>query len=317
MRLRLTTALSLALAPNAAAQGLPAYVPVNPALASRSALYAQPLVPATEGWRHAIVVDYSNAVERTSTGSGRPYLFDAETLQLDLWLGRDLSPTTFVFADLAVRGGYDGVLDPFLNWYHDLIGIPVRARNERPENSFAWTFTLPEGEVVRERPGTFLGDLRLGGGLRVGRGQLVASVTLPTTTTDADGWGRGTVGTALAYTTNLYDAARFDLEGGVSVGWTPRHGPLAEHQRTTFVGAMGAMRWRAIGRQVLFATLWMQSANWRETGFTALETAEVTLDFGALLRLGAGWPALQVGMTEDLVPRGPAVDAGFKLGVHW
>jgi hypothetical protein len=316
--MRLLLLAGLALAPTAiSAQGIPAHVPVNPALASRSALYVQPLVPRSSGWRHAIVLDYSNAVERTGSANGRRYLFDAETLQLDFWLGRDVSTRSFVFADFAVRGGYAGVLDPFLNWYHDIIGLRVPARNERPENTFAWEFELPGGEVVRERPGTFLGDLRMGVGTRVGRGQVVATITLPTSTTDHDGWGRGTLGTAVSYTTNLFHASRFDLEGGVTAGWTPSHGLLAEYQQTTFVGGMGAMRWRALGRQVLFATLWMQSANWKDTGFTALETAEVTLDFGALLQLGKGWPALQVGMTEDLVPRGPAVDAGFKLGVHW
>jgi hypothetical protein len=298
-------------------QDLPAYVPVNPVLASRSALYAQPLVAPATGWRHAIVADYSNAVERTSSSNGRSYIFDAETLQLDLWLGRDLSPSSFVFADVAIRGGYAGGLDPFLNWYHDLIGLRVPARNERPENTFDWAFELPDGDVVRERPGTFLGDLRLGAGTRIGRGQLVATITLPTTSTDLDGWGRGTVGTALAYTTNLFHTSRIDLEGGVSAGWTPTHGLLAAYQQSTFIGGMGAMRWRALGKQVLFATLWMQSANWKDTGFTALETAEVTLDFGAMLRLKEGWPTVQVGMTEDLVPRGPAVDAGFKLGLHW
>jgi hypothetical protein len=316
--MRLSILIVLAIMPDLVnSQGLPAYVPVNPVLASRSALYAQPIVPEREGWRHAIVADYSNAVERTGSSSGRNYIFDAETLQLDLWIGRDVSASGFVFADIAVRGGYDGALDPFLNWYHDLIGLRVPARNQRPENTFAWEFGLQDRVVTRERPGTFIGDLRLGFGSRFGRGQLVATITLPTTTTDLDGWGRGTLGTALAYTTNLYHASRFDIEGGLSAGWTPTHGILAEFQKSTFIGGMAAMRWRALGKQVLFANLWMQSAGWQNTGFVAMETAEVTLDFGAMLRLRQGWPTIQVGMTEDLVPRGPAVDAGFKLGLHW
>jgi hypothetical protein len=41
------------------------------------------------------------------------------------------------------------------------------------------------------------------------------------------------------------------------------------------------------------------------------------MDFGALFHLGRGLPQLHVGMTEDLLPNGPGIDAGFKLGVSW
>ena len=104
---------------------------------------------------------------------------------------------------------------------------------------------------------------------------------------------------------------------GVSAGWTPAHGELAEFQRTVFGGALVAGRWRFSGRQSVFSTFWIQSPNWHDTGFRALDQAEITLDLGALFILRAGWPELQVGITEDLLPNGPSVDAGFKLGVRW
>jgi hypothetical protein len=78
-----------------------------------------------------------------------------------------------------------------------------------------------------------------------------------------------------------------------------------------------ALRWRFAGNQAVFGTLWMQSANWKNTGWGSVDDAEVTLDFGGLVRLGKHWPELQLGMTEDLKPGGPAIDAGFKLGVRW
>ena len=299
-----------------AAQDLPPYIPSNPVLTSRSALYAQPVVPQGRGWRTRVVLDYANAVEVTTASDGRDYVFDAETLAGDLWVTHDLSPKVFLIGDLSIRGGYDGALDGFLNWYHDLIGIQVPARNQRTPNIFVWDYTLPDDQHIHNpRPGTFLGDIRLGAGLRFGQSQLVAAFTLPTATAEA--WGREVIGTSLAFTTRVVDNSRVVVEGGATVGWTPTTGSMAAFQQSLFVGGQLATRWRFSGRQALFATMWAQSPNWQNTGFGALDAAEVTLDFGGLIKFGAKWPEIQIGMTEDLLPRGPAVDAGFKLGVRF
>jgi hypothetical protein len=302
----------------AAAQSLPPYVPINPALASRSAIYAQPVVPAGPGWRTSVSIDYSNAIETGTTASSREYLFDAELMQVDLWLTRDLSPGWFVNGNVALRSAHDGFLDAFLNWYHDVIKLPVPARNRRPIDTYGWAFELPDGQhrdVPRARP--FLGDLRIGLGRRIGAGQVVVSAALPTATTSVDQWSRNTIAAAASASFRVVDNSRVLLEFGGNVGYTPTHGDLAAYQRTVFLGATTGFRWRVIKQQAVFATLLVQSSNYRNTGFAALDEPEVTLDFGGLLRLGSNWPALQVGMTEDLLPRGPSVDAGFRLGVHW
>ncbi len=319
MRLPTPVALAAAiLVPVAlAAQDLPPYVPVNPILASRSALYAQPMVPAARGWHVRTVIDYSNAIEDDISIDHRRYLLDAEILQADLWITHDLSSRVFIVGEIPVRGGYAGALDGFLNWYHDLIGIPIRARSERPRNTFGWTFTLPDTQVNRLRPGTFLGDLRAGIGVRIGRSQLVATLTAPTTPSSADGWGRGVIGTSLALTSNLLRTPRVLLDGSANLGFTPTHGALAAYQHSVFVGSSLALRWRFSGSQAVFGTFWMQSANGQKTGWGSVDDAEVTLDFGGLVRFRKNWPELQLGMTEDLMPRGPAIDAGFKLGLRW
>jgi hypothetical protein len=61
----------------------------------------------------------------------------------------------------------------------------------------------------------------------------------------------------------------------------------------------------------------MQSSNWKNTGWESVDGSEVTLDFGGLIRLKRRWPEIQLGMTEDFWPAGPAIDAGFKLGLRW
>ncbi len=300
-----------------AAQSVPHHAAINPVLAARSALYHQPHLPSQPGWRHSVIVDYSNAIETGITRDRRQYLFDAELLQVDLWLTRELSPRWFVTGNVALRSAHDGMLDAFLNWYHEVIGLPVPARNRRPNDTYGWTIELPGGtlDIPRARP--FLGDLRLGIGHRVGRAQVVASVTLPTATTSVAEWKRGTVGTALSASYRALERSRLSLDVGAAAGWTPRHGVLAEYQRTTFLAGSAAFRWRVIRRQEVFATLFTQTAGHTGTGFAAVDDPEVTLDFGGLLFLGDGWPRLQLGMTEDLLPRGPSVDAGFRIGLHW
>ncbi len=310
--------LALLIPAIAAAQDLPPYVPVNPVLASRSPLYAQPFVPAHPGWLVRTVMDYSNAVEVDRSTDGRGYTFDAEVLEADLWITRDVSRHVFVIGDVPLRGGYSGFLDQALNWYHDLIGIQVPARKTDPLDTFIWDFTLPNGDqVVRKRPGTFLGDVRLGAGARSGRVELIATVTVPTTTTAAPGWGRHTASGALSATARIVTSRRFALDAGATAGVTPRAGALAPYQRTTFGGGFVSGRWRFAGNQSMFATFWTQSSNWQHTGFDALDAPEVTLDFGFLLEVRPHAPELQLGLTEDLYPRGPAVDVGFKIGVRW
>jgi len=312
--------LALAAGPRlATAQDIPPYVPANPVLQSRSALYAQPFVAPHAGWQVRVLTDYYNAVEvsRSPAPFTRQYLFDAEVMQADAWLTRDLSRRVFVIADVPVRGGYSGFLDQALIWYHHTTGLSVPARDELPRNQFEWGFVLPDSNIIRPRPGTFLGDIRTGAGMRLGRAELVGTVTLPTASLDADGWARHVIGASLAVIGRLVGNSRVIVDVSSSVGVTPTHGRLAPYQRTVFVSGMASGRWRFAGPQAMFGTVWVQSSNWHGTGFRAVDAGEVTTDFGFLLRLKRKWPELQLGMTEDLKPDGPSMDVGFSIGLRW
>lgn len=321
--MRLICQLSLiasALVPlRASAQDIPPYVPANPVLSSRSALYAQPFISASTGTQLRFVLDYYNAVEVSQSPGAFPrqYIFDAEVLQGDLWATRDVSRRMFLLADLPIRGGYDGFLDGFLNWYHKLINIAVPARNMLPKDVFNWSFVLPDSNVVRAKPGTFIGDFRAGAGIRFGRAQLIASVTLPTATLGSDGWTRHVVGTSIALTDELVRTGRVVLDASVSAGYTPTNGALAPYQLSAFGSGLVSGKWRFAGQQSVFSSVWFQSSNWKNTGFSAVDDPEVSMDFGFLLHVRPHWPELQLGMTQDLVPKGPAMDVGFTIGLRW
>ena len=310
--------LAAFVAGRAQAQDLPPYVPANPLLESRSALYAQPFVHVTRGWQLRLLLDYYNAVEVSQSPSPqRQTIFDAEVMQADLWVTHDLSPRVFLIGGLPLRGGYSGFLDGFLIWYHNALGLRVPARDQLPRNTFQWGFTLPDTTVNREPPGTFLGDVRVGAGLRFGRLEVIGTVTAPTATLGQDGWTRRMVGTSLAVTSELVQSSRFLVDASASAGFTPTNGALARYQRNAFASGFVTTRWRFAGQQAVFGSVWAQSSNWKGTGFDSVDDAEVIADFGFLLHLGRRWPELQLGMTQDLVPKGPAMDVGITIGVRW
>jgi len=303
------------LAGHVAAQGLPSYAPINPVADSRTPLGFEPYRPAQAGrWDVALALDYGSAVEYFQAARAS-YVLDAELLRLRFRVARDLSPTVFVMADAAAQGSYAGFLDGFLNWYHDLLGITLEARELRPNDAFLYQLALPDGSVHTRRPSDlYLGDLHLAGGLRVGPHlQAIATVALPTSTGPA-GYGRGAAGWGFETTLRAPLARPLVYEGSFGVGYTPTHGDLTAVQRTTFVSASSGLRWRFWGRQSLYANLLFQSPYYHDTTIPALDRRELSLDFGWILATNRG-PEWRLGLTEDMEPSGPGIDLVFRLGV--
>ncbi|MGH7532069.1 MAG: DUF3187 family protein, partial [Gemmatimonadales bacterium] len=225
MRLLLVAvALSAALPLCLSAQsdsGLPAHYSINPVAVSRSGLYFEPYQTPHAGWRYAIQLDYGNMIEYSEANDGRVYLLDAEAATFHLNASRDLGPRMFVIADVPVRSVYAGVMDGFLDWYHNLIGIPIPERQLRPRNQFAYQIELPGGDtLVRHRLDPSLGDIRLGLGVRHSDAvQSVLSITLPTTT-GADGYGRTVPSVSLLNTWRARWHTRLRYEGSLDLGYT-------------------------------------------------------------------------------------------------
>jgi Protein of unknown function (DUF3187) len=299
---------------SARAQGLPAYNPINPVADSRTALGFEPFrAPRPVGWSLGLSLDYASAVE-VADFRRADYTLDAELLRLRLRVARDLSPALFVMADASAQGSYAGFLDGFLNWYHDLIGVTLEARKERPDDAFLYRLDLADGRSRNRRHSDlFLGDVRLSAGLRRGSHlQAIATVTLPTST-GPTGYGRGVVSAGLLTTVHAKLAEPLTYEGSLGLGYTPTHGDLTAYQRTTMVSGSSGLRWRFWGRQSLYANLFYHGPYYHGTTIPPLDRRELSLDFGWILatRGGREW---RIGMTEDMEPNGPAVDIVFRLG---
>ncbi|HET8624642.1 MAG TPA: DUF3187 family protein, partial [Gemmatimonadales bacterium] len=257
----------------AEAQGLPAWTPINPAAASRTGLGFQPYVePTAKRWRAAINVEYGSAIEYNLPSAETNWLLDGELMRIDLGVVRELGPRVFVLAEVPLLGAYDGFLDGFLEWYHDLFGIEMPERDARPRNAFAYEVTTPNGvRVARDHSGFFVGDVRLGAGYRFNSLlQTVGSVTLPTSVGPA-GYGRGTLSVNAVTTLRAPFASRFTYEGSVGVGFTPHHGELAEFQRELFFSATSGLRFRFWGRQSVFANFLYHSPYYEDVTLPALD----------------------------------------------
>jgi len=315
----LLAVLLLGSAAPAAAQSLPLLHPINPVAESRSGLYFQPYVPARAGWHASLGADYASMLELAFRFSlaDTSYLLDAEALRLNLAVTRDLDARHFLLGEAWVGGTYDGFLDGFLNWYHGVLGIPDPGREGRPANSFGYYYKSATDEITRfDARGAYLGDLRVGIGRRhTQRTQSVLSVTLPTSTAGA-GWARGVPSFNLLNTFRVPVSPGFVYEGSLNTGYTPRHGALAPFQERVFLLGTSGIRFRTVGRLWSFANVYIHSSYMARTDAPELDRWEVTIDFGWMIR-SRGGREFRFGMTEDLAPGGPAVDANFRVGYSW
>jgi hypothetical protein len=282
---------------------------------SRSGLYFQPFrEPAPDRWTAEVAVDYASLIEynRLTTAD---YVLDSEVLRSSLELGRDFNQRMFATFAVSVGGAYAGFMDGFLDWYHGVLGIKVSERERRPRDQFLYTIRPPSGStLIRAPAGLFLNDLRAGLGIRYGGGavQSVLSLTLPTSTAPA-GYGRGVLSLGLLNTLQARLNHRLVFEGSLGAGFTPSHGDLREYQREFFASASSGLRLRLWGRQSIYGNLFYHSPYYHDTTIPALDLRELSFDFGWILggQRGSEW---RLGLTEDLEPKGPAVDLVIRLG---
>ncbi len=313
-RLLYSAAISLLSAGQGWAQGLPELAPLNPMGTSRSGLYFQPYQdPAPNRWVPTLALDYASVIEYNRLPPA-DYVLDSELLRISLGLSRDLSRRVFVALGASVGGAYAGFIDGFFDWYHGALGIEVTERDRRPRDRYLYTVTLPDGRTVsRSRSDLFLGDARVGLGLRPSRWvQSLLSFTLPTST-GPEGFGRGAPSVALLNTLRHRFHPALLYEGSLNLGFTPKQGELPEGEHELFLAASSGLRFRAWGRPFIYANLFYHSPYYYDTTLPALDLRELSLDFGWILQTRGG-PEWRIGLTEDLEPGGPGIDLVLRFG---
>jgi hypothetical protein len=266
-------------------------------------------------WRFDAQTDYASLIEYADLGD-RSYLLDAEVLRLRLGVVRTLGKA-FLLAEGSFNASYDGFLDGFLDWYHNLTGFHVKARELRPDNEFAYQIHLADGSsAIYHKTGGFLGDPRIGAGVRLSKHwQSLLTVTLPLSGTPA-GYRRGVASLNASTTLASSFCKGCVYEGTLSAGYTPTHGELSDLQHTVFLMVTQGLRVRVSGALHAYGNLIYHSAYYHDTGMKGLDNRELTVDLGGMLRFKRG-PEWVFGLSEDLEPKGPAVDVAFRLGARW
>lgn len=301
----------------AGAQSPPSGRPLNPTAASRSGLAYQPYLPydlTRDRWSASF--EYGNAIELDQQGS-TSYLLDAELMRTTVAWTRDLTPHAWVSVQGEVVGSYAGFADGFFVWYHRQIGFSQPERTVRPENAYAYEFTLPDGtRYSPERTPVALGDARVTLGVRHnGDQQTAVALTLPTAT------GHGNLGRGVP-SFNVSHALRIDLadplfwEISAGAGFTPKHGPLGDYQHTLFGMGTTGVRIHLWGGQSIYGYFFYHTPYYHNTTLKSLDNRELTGDFGWMVhsRGGNEW---RIGMSEDLAPGDAGIDLVFKVSGTW
>lgn len=295
--------------------GLPAVFSLNPMASARTALYFQPYLEPARGWETSITLDHGSAIEY-NIGSAGEYLLDAELTTLKLSLRRDLGRGYFVAAGASLDHAGRGFMDPFLNWYHDLLGFKMAEWDLRPNDDFGYRIALPGGHSETARAGSHFGDLRVTAGRRHTRWlQTVITATIPTSG-GGERYGRGTVSAGAMATVRTAVSDRLVYEGSIGFGFSPAHGALADSQKESFSILTSGIRYRILGRQSLYLNVLQHSPYYKGTGYPALDREDISLSYGWILST-AGGTEWKIGMVEDLAPSGPAIDAVFQFGLSW
>jgi hypothetical protein len=279
----------------------------------RGAYLPLPVAPFdADGWSVQATLNWSNTVN-AGLRANESFLVDAESLELGLvLLGR--------VGEWRVRAGVPvtyrdaGVLDGFIDGWHDLFGLPEGIRPQRPKDAYA-VFYERLGTVEVDAPsGTALGDVQLEAGrvLRASeRGELSAwvGVELPTGRrsrltgnggVDASAWlaGRRQLSPLVAVTGQI---------GAVALG-----GDEPVPLRST--GAFGTVTlgWQVLPSFEAIAQLDAHSALADDSSLRFLQAATL-LTLGGRIRAASGW-SFEAGVTEDIaVDRSPDVTFHFGL----
>jgi hypothetical protein len=295
--------------------GLPIYEPLNPFEYNRSALFSPPLLRPKGSWAFSVALDYGSSILLYGN-TPNSVLLDAELGRLTFTGSFRVSSTVFLLVEAGVQGAYSGFLDRFLNWYHGLLGLQYHARDIRPINKFGYYFQRGSREQSYKPVGLTLTDTRLGVGWLISdQLQLLATVVLPTAW--VDGYAAHTVqfGLLLTWQRPLFWPWLL-FQGTLGVGATPRTSGLLEpFQNVVFGSASVGFRPRLSQHNYLYVNFFLQTPLYSNTGDNPLDWPDGSLDFGWMFRTDSDWE-FNLGMTEDAVAGGPAMDIIFRFGLR-
>jgi hypothetical protein len=245
-------------------------------------------------------------------------LLDGETTQLSYDLRRGIGGGWEVgaFAPLLALGG--GFLDPIIQDWHHLWGLPNGNRGLRPNNAYAYEYTVDNRSLLSVTQGAVsLGDMQVTAGREIGRRTALRGM-LKLPTGDASHLaGNGAFGGAVWVDSALPRGllGRWDLYGSAGYSYTGTGQVLAAQQRHALpFGALGigyrlSARWSALGQ------LYIHDAPYRDSDLAPLVRVAAPLTLSAIYHFD-NKNEISLGFQEKLTPLA-APDFGLHLGVSF
>jgi hypothetical protein len=276
-------------------------------------------LPPPGGLDTVISFDYSNTYLNKSSSEWQ-VLIDLEMTVLDLEIAYGIGSHWAVRLDIPVVWMDDGVLDGFLENYHNALGVGNYDRHHRPKNQFAYSVTKSDQVWFEGEPGRIeLADPTVSAHYKLARSTLrwplqsTALISLKLPAGDKNlGLGSGNFDLGLF----LPSKWRFDpwtlhvMPGYVVVGNPKTGGPSIAARDVYALFAGAAYTYNESWTWLIQAGAY--STPLESTAIEALDDGAVDLTIGLQYRFGRQW-LVELSFSEDLTRTAPDFTMRFAL----
>ena len=261
------------------------------------------LLPQDDGWQLGSSVNWgSSAIDQLTRGES--LTVDAETREVRFTLGRRIGERFAVRLQLPYFYIGGGVLDSFIDGFHDAFGLPEGARPRQPQDALRVRYQRNGMTLLDQRSSSAgIGEVSVDAGYQLLSTQRSAvagwvSLKLPTAR-ERSLRGSGAVDVALSIAAERRWSARLETYGQVSFT-ALGDGDLLPRQQRDFVtsGVLGAT-FQVIGGLHAKLQLDAHSAVFDGSDLDYLGEAAI-LNIGGEYRFQNGW-IFDAGVSEDIV----------------
>jgi hypothetical protein len=275
-------------------------------------------LPAPAEGGASAAISWSNfAVLQGNDDNDRATL-DGEVIEARVRVENALTPRVALHAELAYRGLSGGTLDPFIDDFHEALGLPTGSRPTLPHDRLRIAYARHDTtliDVQDDRAG--FTDLPVAFGwqwLASSQGAVATwlSVKLPTGQPDQL-TGSGATDLAVSIAAHRDLGSTWQLFGQANVAWLGRAEVLRRLQRDVVGSALVGVTWRASHAFELTAQVDANTAVF-DAGLEAMNGEAVLATFGASYRAHGTW-RFDVAISEDMqIDASP--DVVFVFGVR-
>lgn len=273
----------------------------NPLLAGFHLPAAAPARLAGLGTRIGATLNWSNTATIEDRGD-ETLVLDAERRDWQLTFTHSISPRFAVRAQLPYRTVSGGMLDGFIEEWHEFFGMPNGHRPLLPRDELAIEYGWNGAVYSRTDRYTGLGDLTLGAGYQLSDASNAATsiwahIKLPTGSSDTLS-GSGAVDVSLNLAREYALSSRWTAHAQLNAIYLGAGDFLRYRQRSWMWSGMAAFDYRYSQSISLTVQLDGHTAAFDETSLDMLGPAW-TLTVGGEYRWRSGWRA-QFGVGEDV-----------------